>query len=339
MEQGYFYSLISGYGVYERQSGETEVPGLGVCGQMQHVDTGELFYAVVQEPSEAFCRRMIDTIERRIPDSQWIFPCDLAENAAGECALLFSANVYPQCPAVLDIAEGHRGFDDPLVLQTAFWLLDRFSALWDSGFLTADFDLSDYTYDPARNMGSIAFSAFTAVRLSDRGEKMPAYTIRSVSRIAQNRGLCDPYGFSEQHDRYQFDSDSFLISVAATLFYLLIGRMPYDGALQDDDRYDMVMNPARFWGHCYPYRPYFIMDKADGARNRIGEYPEELEQIARFARLSPELKEMFCRSLRHDSVMRITSNEWYTPGEWKLALLAWQDQKGGADGTDELPGV
>lgn len=339
MEQGYFYSRISGYNMYERLSGEAEVPGLGVCGQMQHMDTGELFYAMKQEPSDAFYRRMTAVIESRLPDREWIWPCDLVENAAGECMLLFAMEAYPQYPRVLDVAERHSGIDDPQVLQTALWMLDRFSALWDNGFITADFDLSHYTYDAARNMGSIAFSTVTVAKLSAKaGEKAPFYLIKPVSRIADCRGLCDPYGFSEQHDQYQFDNKSFLIAVAATMFYLLIGRMPYDGALQDDDRYDMVMNPERFWGHCYAYRPYFIMDEIDGARNPIGEYPEEMEQLARFARLSPKLKEMFCQSLRHDGVMRMTLNPRYMPQEWKLALLEWQDsiRREELDGFDQI---
>lgn len=248
------------------------------------------------------------------------------ENTAGECYLLFAPDAYPQYQPVIHLADARRGLDEPAVLQTLSWLLDRFDALWSAGFITANFDLGDFYFDAARNEGYIAFSIITASRLTETEtaeDREPYYNVRPVSRIAKSRGLVDPYGFSEEHDRYQFGNDSFLISVAAVLFYLLIGRMPYDGALQDDDRYDMEMNPGRFWGHSYAYRPYFIMDPEDGERNRVGEYPEELEQMARYEKLSPKLKKMFCQSLRYDHVMRVVPNRFFTPKDWKLALAEW----------------
>lgn len=328
MEQKLFYSRISGYGVYEIVSGENTVPGIGLCCQMQHADTKVDFYAVREEGGGAFSKRIIEMIEKRIPDWQWVWPCDLVESAEGECYLLFAPDAYPQYQPVLNTSEGHRGLDDPAVLQTVSWLLDRFDVLWSSGFITANFDLGDFYYDAARNEGYISFSVITASKLEnvsddDSEDSAPAYATRPISRIAKSRGFVDPYGFSEEHDQYLFDNDSFLIAVAAVLFYLLVGRMPYDGALQDDDRYDMELNPGRFWGHSYPYRPYFIMDEEDGKRNRVGEYPEELVQMERYHKLSPKLKSMFCQSLRYDNVMRAVPTQFITPREWKMALAEW----------------
>ncbi len=325
MERILYYSRISGYGIYELVSGEQTVPGIGPCVQMQHIDTKVEFYAVKEEGGEEFHNRIIEMIEKRIPDRQWVWPCDLVESTAGECYLLFAPDAYPQYQPVLNIADGHRGLDDSTVLQTVSWLLMRLDVLWSSGFITANFDLGDFYYDLQRNEGYIAFSVMTASALEEaaEGEGAPAYSTRPISRIAKCRGLVDPYGFSEEHDQYLFDNDSFLISVAAMLFYLLVGRMPYDGSLQDNDRYDMVQNPGRFWGHSYPYRPYFIMDEVDKRRNQVGEYPEELVQIARYEKLSPQLKELFCQNLRYDSVMREEAVNFTTPREWLDALAQW----------------
>lgn len=73
MEQGLFYSRISGYGVYELVAEESRVPGIGACVQMQHLDTKVDFYAVREESGAAFYRRMARMIEKRIPDRQWIW--------------------------------------------------------------------------------------------------------------------------------------------------------------------------------------------------------------------------------------------------------------------------
>ncbi len=335
MEQTLYYSRISGYGVYEIVSGEHAVPGIGSCIQMQHVDTKVDFYAVKQESGEGFYKRIIEMIEKRIPDRQWVWPCDLVEGTDGACYLLFAPDAYPQYQPLIHTANAHRGLDDPTVLQTISWFLERLDVLWSSGFITANFDLDDFYYDLQRNEGYIAFSVITASRLAeltDEDVDAPAYSTRPISRIAKCRGLVDPYGFSEEHDQYLFDNDSFLIAVAAAVFYLLVGRMPYDGSLQDDDRYDMELNPGRFWGHAYPYRPYFIMDEQDGKRNQVGEYPEELVQMARYNRLSDKLKEMFCRNLRYASVMREEAVRFSTPREWRMALAEWyadDQQRGG----------
>ncbi len=325
MEQTLYYSRISGYGVYEVVSGEHSVPGIGACIQMQHVDTKVEFYAVRQEGGEMFYDRIIEMIELRIPDRQWVWPCDLVENTTGDCYLLFAPDAYPQYQPIANIAQAQRGLDDPTVLKAISWMLIRLDILWSSGFITANFDLHDFYYDLQRDEGYIAFSALTASKLAEAlpGEDAPAYSTRPISRIAKCEGMVDPYGFSEEHEQYLFDNDSFLIATAAALFYLLVGRMPYDGSLQDDDRYDMVQNPGRFWGHAYAYRPYFIMDEQDSKRNQVGEYPEELVQMARYEKLSPKLKEMFCRNLRYDSVMREEGVNFATPREWLTALAEW----------------
>ena len=324
MEQKLYYSCITGFGIYERLNGEGNFPGIGQCCQMRHIETGVEYYALLEPCSDAAKKRLCSLIEARIPDSKYIWPCDLAENTDGERFLLFSPDVYPQYITLLDIANGKRGYEDPAVIKTLFWLLDRLEMLWTGGYVTANFDLSDFYYDPAREDGYISFSVLTAKRIG-RVPIKKGYSVSPMSRIAKSRGLVDPYGFSEDHERYTWNDDSFLIATAALVFYLMIGRMPYDGALQDDDRYDMELNPGRFWGHSYPYRPFFIMDEEDSRQNRVGEYPEELVQIDRYNRLSKQLKEMFCESLCNQSVMREKEVRFYTPKEWKQAILSWYE--------------
>lgn len=324
MEQKLYYSCISGYGVYERLNGEDTFPGIGRCCQMRHIETGIEYYALLEPCSDAAKTRLCRLIESRIPDPKYIWPCDLAENSEGERFLLFSPDVYPQYITLLDTANGKRGYEDPAVMQTLFWVLERMDRLWTAGYVTADFDLSNYYFDPTREDGYISFSVLTARKIGNAPDRK-GYSVSPVSRIAKSRGLVDPHGFTEEHERYTWNDDSFLIAVASLVFYLMIGRMPYDGALQDDDRYDMELNPERFWGHSYSYRPFFIMDPADGVQNSVGEYPEELVQIERYNRLSEKLKEMFCHSLRNENVMRENVVTFYTPREWKQEILAWYD--------------
>lgn len=324
MKQKLFYSCISGYGVYEMISDENRVLGIGLCCQMKHLDTKVNFYAVHQGKNNLHSHT-IQMIERRIPDRQWIWPCDQVESAEGDVYLLFAPDSYPQYQTVWNVIKGKQGLDNLDVLKVLSWLLDRWDVLWSNGYITANFDFEDYYYDLSCHEGYITSSDMTTRKINAayKRHNQPYYILNSISRIAKSRGFVDPFGFSEDHEQYRFDNNSFLVAVASAIFYLLVGRMPYDGSLQDDERYDMELNPGRFWGHNYPYHPYFIMDEEDRQHNSIGVYPEEQVQIERYQRLSPKLQKMFCYMLRHDNVMRKQQVEPITPSEWKQALAEW----------------
>ncbi len=325
MAQELYFSRISGYGLYQMLDGSERFLNVEDCRQMQHIQTKTMFYAVkTQKTKEQYIKslyvRLSIAIGNRLPEREWVWPVDYVENEHGDDWVLFAPDAYPQYPTVLDIAQRKKGIDDQQTLLAVSWLLDRFCVLWDNNYITLNFDLGNYYFDPQRRDGYICFSDLTIWKQRDGDQ---AAKISPVSRLAASRGLYDPNGFSEEHDSYQWDNDSFLISIAAMLFYLLTGRMPYDGSLQDNDRFDMEQNPTRFWAHSYPYRPYFIADQADGIRNSVGEFPEELEQMARYQRLSPKLKEMFCTSLCNESVTRAKKVRFYTPHEWRQALGEW----------------
>ncbi len=339
MAEELYFSHVSGYGLYQMLDGSERFLNVEGCRQMQHIQTKTMFYAVKlpeerekQAESDQYVRISL-AIRHRLPEREWVWPVDYVENEKRDKWILFAPDAYPQYPTLLDLARRKRGIDDPQTLLAVSWLLDRFCVLWDNRYITLNFDLANYYFDPQRRDGYICFSDLTMWGiLADKQEEEGV----PVSRMAGCRGLYDPNGFSEEHDSYHWDKDSFLISVAATLFYLLTGRMPYDGSLQDDDRFDMEQNPKRFWAHSYPYRPYFIADEIDATRNSVGEFPEELEQMARYQRLSGKLKEMFCTSLCNESVTRAKKVRFYTPQEWRQALGEWYAsaaQNGGMTGN------
>lgn len=115
-------------------------------------------------------------------------------------------------------------------------------------------------------------------------------------------------------------------SLAALLFRLMIGRMPYQGSLFSNRSLLMVENSDYEQYHREMMDEYltppniFIFDQFDTS-NEIGLTLKEKRIVERWDALSDELKGMFQHTFSHGADHSGVSQELYSAEQWKAAIL------------------
>lgn len=138
------------------------------------------------------------------------------------------------------------------------------------------------------------------------------------SKMAQE--FAPPYLFSDDFDGFlPMQSDYY--SIAAILFRLMIGRLPYEG--RGLSNYGQVFDPIRnadvlshnnYFEHYHKY-PHFIFDTQDES-NRIAPMQENDLVRNRWECLPTRIKEMFQDSLCESTAESLSSEKLYSPAQW-----------------------
>ena len=137
------------------------------------------------------------------------------------------------------------------------------------------------------------------------------------------REFAPPYLFREDFDGFLPGQGDYY-SVAAILFRLMIGRLPYEG--RGLSNYGYVFDPVRdveagshnnYFLQYHKY-PHFIFDSEDES-NRIAPMQENDLVRERWECLPVEIKEMFQNSLCEFTAENLPPNKLYSPTQWLKA--------------------
>lgn len=322
-EAQYIFSLCSGHNFYI-PCGEQEYKIFGKDKVViEHVKTGEYFYIskFPTNAAEAFDLNAITQLIRKpAARKNHIWPVDIVALEDGEeaqNALVFplrSLPAYNNFSALLT-NDMNMGWDRPWVQKFSKSFLDACGSFADSGYAYHEFSYGNMFYDKEtfEVMFDFSFSAHKADGLFD-GRKVPAERITS--------DFADTFYYTPESAQ-KMDLASDFYSVAVILFKLLIGRLPYQGAVMEHEPNHTPQEHLN-WLKVYHKNPYFIFDENDDINHIGGEtgFAKDEIFVDRWNNLPERLKQMFCDVFRTENVLRKSENlTFYSPKEFKAALF------------------
>lgn len=211
-----------------------------------------------------------------------------------------------------------------------------------TSFLNAmkQLDESEYNYNDF-NIERIIFQEST-------GNVILRYTPHTRSRSGKggldkllpsdiSQEFAPPYLFGEDFDGFLPGQGDYY-SIAAVMFRLMIGRLPYEG--RGLSNYGYVFDPVRdvealshknYFEHYHNY-PHFIFDAKDDS-NRIAPMQENDLVRERWECLPVEIKEMFQNSLCERTAENLSPQKLYSPAQWLDACnnYCWNTSKFGGE--------
>lgn len=355
-----YYSLIYGGGIYEWNGQRVQDPLGGDRGEgrtsplLTNLLTGESF----------FLKRLPESVRGRFrarvmvpPRNEHIlWPSDMVhlEEEQREACGLFVAQEYTAAPAaeqegadaLLFPYGGYPRMVDGLrklsqiespnwkvreVRRMAVEIVRALEGLNRSGYFYADFHLSRLYFADT----GTAFLDFSNLVFSLRDcVGREADTACRVEQGAYPLEFADPALVRGLALHADLHSQNY--SLCALLFYLFLGRYPYDGRLLTGYVDD---TPQQHYVKFRDYHmmPVFIFDPED-TKNSLGAFWEEQQVIELWEELPWELREMFIRTLRQENAERTGLVNNPTPSTWLRCFqeLGWcGDQKETEDGGHE----
>lgn len=211
------------------------------------------------------------------------------------------------------------------VRKTAVSFLRAMADLHDSGYTYNDFNIHRIGRDPGTGRIFLLHTAAIRKLGSDnaRNELDPAQT--AVEFAPSCEGV-----------------DRDLYAVAAILFRMMIGRLPYQGwqieqntHVFDSNYYELEQEDAyRSYFERYHDSHCFIFDPADDG-NRLSSGFEEEQARERWSELPDRIRTMFINALAYTDPQNQDRMVLYTPQQWLAALerCCWIKKEG--ETTDE----
>lgn len=235
------------------------------------------------------------------------------EDQVCDHAFLFPYKSYGVAKTVKDeLAEVKElCWKDPRVQKVMVHILEAFQKLNAEHYWCYDFDFS-HMY--IRNDQSIIFE-FSNLIIEQTDESVKKKLRKQVQMI---KGTY-PYEFAEpaliSGKVKMADANMQNYSLAAMLFYLMIGRYPYDGALlaglTDNN---IVEHEHRF--EVYHKNPIFIFDENENNANRLGFFAADQKSIDLWNELPEKIQSCFRNVLNKRNAQRNAPFTNPTPGWW-----------------------
>lgn len=186
-------------------------------------------------------------------------------------------------------------------------ILEGFQKLNEQGYLCLDLD---FRHLYLRDDGSVFFSYSDLLIAEDK--------FRRWGKEGTLKKGEYPFEFAEpalvQGQNLAADLRMQNYGLAAMLFYLMIGRYPYDGPLMagitDTNEVEHV---HKF--EVYHKNPVFIFDKQDPT-NHLGEFAADGRVIELWDSLPASIQILFARALGKESALRMTPDQNASPEDW-----------------------
>lgn len=218
----------------------------------------------------------------------------------------------------------------PLIASVCRNFLQAMQLLNDAGFVYHDFNIERMVYQ--EKTGQVLLRHSMQTRSIDSKVGLDAIDAQQVATE-----FAPPYIYNEDYDGYLSEkADNF--SVAAILFRLMIGRLPYEG--RGLSNYGDVFDPIRdrdeishnnYFQHYHKY-PHFIFSEKD-EENRLGPMQENDLPRERWEKLPDPLKVMFRSSFSEEVATGKTTKGLYSAKEWLDACnrYCWNTQEFGRE--------
>lgn len=338
-EDDLYFSLLRGSGVYcwnnITDNDPVDVSGRTSCPVFMDVETEELFL-VQRVYWDKYIRQYEQGIYARPDLEHVIWPVDLVSlhgheltvnyvehtfglptdeiknHTAGDTVLLFPYKNYGIAKTAADELKEVKkiSWKEPRIRELLVRIPEAFQKLNEAGYLNMDFDFS-HLY--LRDDKSIMFEYTNLM--------MPLNATPAQGREALCKGEY-PYEFAEpalvQGTLRLPDLNMQNYSLTAMLFYLMIGRMPYDGplllGLTDNNE---VEHEHRY--EVYHKTPVFIFDPQDSS-NHLGEFAADQKVIDLWEELPEQIRELFTQTLTQQNALRKREVSNPSPAQWLECL-------------------
>lgn len=207
--------------------------------------------------------------------------------------LVFRQEAFPKLETLKSLVydPSKLGLENEAVKKILINLLLNLMHLEDAGYIYNSFDLEKIYYDPHTFDVYIKFALSTTKKIDDT----------SINNIMLHNDISIDFlppwnknGASEE----KVNPDQHKFSIAALLFKMIIGRMPYQGRMFDgygdifDYKRDTDKMLHRKAMELYLELNTFIFDNNDDS-NKIGTFTNETKQVLRWDSLNEKLKNMF----------------------------------------------
>lgn len=275
-------------------------------------------------------------IERPLNRDLFVWPVDVLVAESGR-QLVFPirrdlADFRPLRDALANINDRPRpqfAWSAAMHDRHAVPLVNGLLAVWQElercGYLYGGFSI-DHMYVETANPGHVICdfnqSTLGSCGLSD-GDGDDRGTVTLIGRLTGE--YLDPYQWSRSDGRsVSIDAESERFTLAAMLFRVMVGRMPYDGrAIEPDWAANTDAQMHEVWVRQYQNDPVFIFDPQDEGNIVGGDDSPESDRhfVANWRQVNPAMRDLFVSVFRTDNAMRTGDEPTFpTARQWRQTL-------------------
>lgn len=301
------FSCISGYNYY--------APSDAHAGGVIHIpsDTDVSLVDFIYADELSIQMKWKHFIEWPADSRYFIWPIDLVKDTEGNCALVFRKKAYPNFHPFKELLYNDTLLDwqTPAIQKLTKSLLEAMIALHRAGYAYHAFNFNQMYYNTETMDVVINFS--TSMSRYYGHPDNNRMELPEICADLEKRGVIwsepnlpdetaieflPPWVNDDNKADMTLNDDYY--SIAALLFRLFIGRMPYQGRLMVRNEMADIMNEDRDRDEkehqrmfsFYHENPVFIFDPND-QNNRIGVFAHELLFVKRWEALPDSVRELF----------------------------------------------
>ena len=264
------------------------------------------------------------------------WPVDIVETVEDNVVKLyyiFNPKAYPTLKDISELLYEDSGnnkntldWRNPWMMKIARNLLVAFDELDRNGYMYHNFSMKNIRYNPQTGDVLLKFST----KLRRKGSETVFDDIDAKSIATE---FAPPYIYDKYKYSGRMDENADYYQIAALLFRMMIGKLPYEGRqfysngtiMSKDFPIDPGAHQQYFWA--YHKRPRFIFEP--GTDNELGEDIRYEAPKERWNKLPESVKEMFVCSLKYDTALREEEVSLPTPAQWLKALDALTGENNG----------
>ena len=259
-------------------------------------------------------------VEYPISIKHFLWPVDIVEISKDKMGLIFRKRAFPKLKPIKQLLYSPEllNWKSTNIQAIIKSLLTAFDELHTGGYSYHAFDIDKIFFNESNGEVLIDFSLAMSRNYFNRQH------VDTLSSTYIQVEFLPPWSKFNENDQFALDDDYY--SLAAMLFRLMIGRMPYQGRLMDgagdimDRQRDVDQGMHLKMFEHYHNNPVFIFDDNDDS-NSIGLYSHEEKIIDKWEELPEEIKVMFKTVFSKENIkMNYGSKKLYSPREWISAL-------------------
>lgn len=315
-----FFSCLSGYNMY--------VPSQFQKDTMTHLlsDTEVTVRPIKQLDDEIVQTKWRHFIEHPINPNHATWPIDIVSLGDGKMGLIFKKRSLSKLQPIKNVLYRSilLGKEKEDVQKLTRNLLNAFIDMHDCGYAYHAFDIEKIFYNVETKEVVFDFTLGMSRHRSDVG------FASDVDPEAIGIEFLPPWIDFDNRSKLSLADDYY--SIAALLFRLFIGRMPYQGRLMHTHgnnnimEIDMDVDPAAHLNMFtyYHEHPVFIFDPDDDSNN-VGEVlADEKQYVSRWNELPENVRDMFIKTFSKQNIEHGIDNydkmQLFTPRQWMDAL-------------------
>lgn len=315
------FSCLSGYGFYRITENVKDIFGRDKV-RAYHFLNGtevEIRYDDSLKVGEAK-KKWRYFIENPMDIKNILWPVDMVDADSGRYGLVFRRRAFPSMSSLRKLLYNDKVLDwrNPNIQKLIVNLLELFNSIHSAGYVYHSFDMRQMYYD--ENTMSLLFD-FSLAMTRKSNDMYKGETVRF-----DDVGIEFLPVWADMNKDNKMSMLDEYYSIAALLFRLMIGRMPYQGRLMDgkgeimneltdnDERTHVIMFEE------YRKNPVFIFDPNDN-RNEIGLYDIEQKFVERWNYLPISIRAMFIQVFSYDNMNKEANQRVsYSPERWLEVL-------------------